>query len=69
MIQRKYRSGAAPSSSGLGAAVPGAVVAASSGRGMKATSQWTPTVANLMVLIVLEVFAFAALRYVINRVV
>jgi hypothetical protein len=36
---------------------------------MAATSEWTPTVANLLVLVVLEVLAFAGLRYVINKIV
>lgn len=36
---------------------------------MAATKSWTPTVANLLVLIVLEVIAFGGLRYVINRIV
>ena len=40
-----------------------------SGRGLGATKQWTPTVANLLVLVVLEVVAFGALRYVINKIV
>ncbi len=40
-----------------------------SGRGMAATKEWTPTVANLLVLVVLELLAFATLRYVINKIV
>jgi hypothetical protein len=67
-ITRKIRSSAAPASSGLGAAVPEVSVAATSGRGL-GTSQWTPTVANLLVLIVLEVVAFGGLRYLINKIV
>lgn len=43
-------------------------MAATSGRGM-GTSQWTPTVANLLVLVVLEVVAFGGLRYLINKIV
>lgn len=69
MIHRNIRSGAAPASSGLGAAVPEASVSQTSGRGLGSTSSWTPTVANLLVLIVLEVLAFAGLRYVINKIV
>lgn len=30
--------------------------------------QWSPTVANLLVILVLEVVAFAALRYVFGKV-
>lgn len=40
-----------------------------SGRGLSGTRAWTPTVANLLVLVVLEVVAFGALRYVINKIV
>lgn len=40
-----------------------------SGRGAAATKEWTPTVANLLVLVVLELLAFAGLRYVINKIV
>lgn len=69
MINRTIRPGAAPASSGLGTQNSGASVAATSGRGMASTSQWTPTVANLLVLVVLEVVAFGALRYLINRIV
>ncbi len=36
---------------------------------MASTKEWTPTVANLLVLVVLEVVAFGALRYVINKIV
>lgn len=69
MINRKIRPNAAPASSGLGSSVQGAHVAETSGRGLVATKSWTPTVANLLVLIVLEVLAFGGLRYVINRIV
>jgi hypothetical protein len=62
-------SSAAPASSRIGALNPEAVVSMTSGRGMAATREWTPTVANLLVLVVLEVFAFAALRMVINKIV
>lgn len=40
-----------------------------SGRGMAATKDWSPTVANLLVLVVLEVIAFGLLRMVINKIV
>lgn len=66
---RRVPASAAPASSRLGALVPEASVSVTSGRGMASTKEWTPTVANLMVLIVLEVLAFAGLRYVINKIV
>lgn len=69
MINRHLKSNAVPASSGLGNNVSGGSVAATSGRGMASTSQWTPTVANLLVLVVLEVVAFGGLRYLINRIV
>lgn len=68
-IPRKIKSGASPANSGLGAAVPEASVSATSGRGMAGTKEWTPTVAHLLVLVVLEVLAFGVLRYVINKIV
>lgn len=40
-----------------------------SGRGVASTKSWTPTVANLLVLVVVEVVAFAGLRMIINRIV
>lgn len=60
---------AAPANSRLGALNPEEVVSMTSGRGAASTSQWTPTVANLLVLVVLELVAFATLRYVINKIV
>lgn len=36
---------------------------------MAGTKEWTPTVAHLLVLVVLEVLAFGVLRYVINKIV
>lgn len=53
---------AAPAESGLGLYGTGDAVSASTGGGSGA-SQWTPTVANLLVIVVLEIAAFAALRY------
>lgn len=44
-------------------------MAGTSGRGLAGTKSWTPTVANLLVLVVLEVLAFGGLRYVINKIV
>lgn len=69
MINRTIRPGASPASSGLGNQVPEASVSQTSGRGLAGTSAWSPTVANLLVLIVLELIAFAGLRYVINKIV
>jgi hypothetical protein len=65
----RSRTNAVPASSGLGNNVTEASVAGTSGRGLAGTKEWTPTVANLFVIVVLEVVAFALLRYVINRVV
>lgn len=59
MINRRIRASgnvtAGPD--GKGAAVPGLSPATGSKSG------WTPTVANLLVLVVFELAAFAALRY------
>lgn len=66
---RRVPPSAAPASSRLGALNPEASVSMTSGRGMASTKEWTPTVANLLVLVVLEVLAFASLRYVINKIV
>lgn len=68
-IRRTVRPSAAAANSRLGALTPEASVSMTSGRGVASTSQWTPTVANLLVLVVLEVLAFAGLRYVINKIV
>ena len=68
-IRRTVRPSAAPANSGLGAIVPEVSVSQTSGRGLSSTKDWTPTVANLLVLVVLEVVAFAGLRYVINKIV
>lgn len=68
-IRRTVRTGAAPASSRLGAMNSEASVSMTSGRGTAAAKSWTPTVANLLVLVILEVLAFAALRMVINKIV
>ena len=34
----------------------------------RAASGWTPTVANLLVLVVVELAAFAAIRYLFKRI-
>lgn len=33
-----------------------------------ATAQWSPTVANLMIILIVEMVAFAVIRYVFSRV-
>lgn len=60
MINRRIRPAGAVSvgPDGRGATVPGLSPATGAGK-----SSWTPTVANLLVLVVLELAAFAALRY------
>jgi hypothetical protein len=68
-IRRTVRPSAAPAQSRLGALNPEASVSMTSGRGTAAAKSWTPTVANLLVLVVVEVLAFAALRMVINKIV
>jgi hypothetical protein len=60
---------AAAANSRLGALTPEASVSMTSGRGAAATKEWTPTVANLFVLIIVEMVAFAGLRMLINRIV
>lgn len=58
----RSRTSAAPSPGG-GFYQTGATVAATTFRKQSGTSQWSPTVAHLMVLIILEICAFAAIRY------
>jgi hypothetical protein len=48
---------------GGGAYQNGAAVAANSVRGQASSAKWTATVTNLFILIILEIGAFAALRY------
>lgn len=62
-IDRSRSRTSAQISPGGGAYQNGAAVAANSVRGQASTSQWTPTVARLFVLLILEIAAFAALRY------
>lgn len=59
MINRTYRPNPNNLNSAAGPVPVGATVPTPSSGG----SQWSPTVANLLVLVVLEVVAFAALRY------
>lgn len=65
MINRTVRPAGAVSASPDGGRAPNGVP-------MSAISQyakgWSPTVANLLVLIVLELAAFAAIRYLFKRV-
>lgn len=56
------RSSAAPAAGG-GAYQTGAQVASNSVRGQSGAGAWTPTVTHLFILIILEIAAFAALRY------
>lgn len=58
----RSRVNAAPSPGG-GNFQTGGTVAATTLRSQTGTSQWSPTVAHLMVLIILEICAFAAIRY------
>lgn len=62
-IPRTTRPGSLNSAAGpvpVGATVP---MSGNSG------SQWNPTVANLLVLVVIEMVAFAAIRYLFRKVV
>jgi hypothetical protein len=67
IIRRTVRPGGAvspgptPGGTPTGGAMPG-VSAQGAAKG------WTPTVANLMVLLVLEIVAFGVIRYVFKRV-
>lgn len=58
-IQRTYKPGTNNLNTAAGPVPQGATVPIPSAGG----GQWSPTVANLLVLVVLEVVAFAALRY------
>lgn len=63
MIDRsRSRSSAAPAPGG-GTYQSGAAVAAGSIRSQSQGSSWNPTIVNLFILIILEIAAFAALRY------
>lgn len=65
MIRRTFRpagavsSAADPGRTHTGGGMPSPVAAAKS---------WSPTVANLLVLIVVEIAAFAAIRYAFKRI-
>lgn len=58
-INRTVRPGSSATNQAAGPVSPGETVPSTPGAG----SGWSPTVANLLVLIVLEVVAFAAIRY------
>lgn len=45
----------------------GAAVTTASG-GVGQTKGWSPTVASLLVILVVEIFAFAAIRYVFRKI-
>lgn len=57
----RSRTNAAPAAGG-GNFQTGASVAASTMRGQQ-SKDWSPTITNLLILIILEIAAFAALRY------
>lgn len=66
MINRTVRAAGASSSSGdAGRAPNGARMPDLRANGARA---WSPTVANLLVLVVLEIVAFGVIRYVFHRV-
>jgi len=50
-----------------GPGAKGATVTTASG-GVGQTKGWSPTVANLLVILVVEIFAFAAIRYVFRKI-
>lgn len=58
-IRRNVRPASAAPNAGAGPVPMGGTVPS----GIQATKQWSPTVANLLVLVVLEIVAFAAIRY------
>lgn len=58
-INRTVRPGSAATNQAAGPVPPGASVPIPTLSG----SQWSPTVANLLVILVLELGAFAAIRY------
>jgi hypothetical protein len=63
-INRTVRpAGAVSPAAGTGRAPNGAAMT-----DLRGVRGWTPTVANLLVLVVLEIVAFAAIRYVFHRV-
>lgn len=57
-IHRTVRPASGAPNAGAGPVPVGATVPVVAG-----TKQWSPTVANLLVLVVLEIAAFAAIRY------
>lgn len=66
MIRRTVRAAGASSSSGdAGRAPNGATMPDLRATGARA---WSPTVANILVLVVLEIVAFSVIRYVFKRV-
>lgn len=63
-INRTVRPGSSATNQAAGPVPPGASVPIPTMSG----SQWSPTVANLLVILVLEVVAFAAIRYAFRAV-
>ena len=63
MIDRSRSRSSGAQSPGGGNFQTGATVAATTLRSQTGSNKWTPTVAHLFVLIILEIAAFAALRY------
>ena len=63
MIDRSRSRTNVAAAPGGGAFQSGAAVAAASIRSQTGASKWTPTVSHLFILIILEIAAFAALRY------
>lgn len=66
MIRRTVRpAGAVTPGPGVGTTSNGGAMPVGVGGGPK---KWTPTVANLLVLVVLEIVAFGVIRYVFKRI-
>lgn len=67
MINRTIRaSGAVSSGSDVGRSPTGASMPDI--RGVGAAKGWSPTVANLLVILILEIVAFAAIRVLFKRI-
>jgi hypothetical protein len=63
----KSRTSAVNPPGAVGAYQRSDVVASNTVRGQAGTGAWTPTVTHLFVLIILEIAAFAALRYAFGQ--
>lgn len=64
LVNRSYKSGSNNLNAAAGPVPQGATVPMPTSGG----SQWSPTVANLLVLLVIEMVAFAAIRYLFRKV-